>query len=415
MSARLLARGQGRREEGDELGDAVRLRPLRQALVPHQGGRGQSGGDHEMDDVIDAHRAQPLVVLDVEPTGRTHPDRPILEGLLGRREASTALPRCERRGAAAAFGSIHGGPHRLPNFARATAPARSVTIVASDHETPPHGTPPRRGPGQLTASPAAGALRPRPPPRRRRAFAHAAAGAAERRDHPRRRHGLRRPRRVRRHAEQDAEPRPPGRRRRSHDRLPRARPPCARRRGRPCSPASIRRGRGSWATSRRDRPRKGSATASTTTRSRWRTRCASAATPRPPSASGTSAARWPTCPRGTASIPTSASATATRPSSSCAGATPVKDPPGLDLITKAYTEEAVSIIRERAARPPVLPVPRPSLAARPAGAVAPEFRGRSAGGALRRRRGRAGLERGGGDEGGPRARHGRAHAPPSSS
>src|SRR5207244_7719173 len=62
------------------------------------------------------------------------------------------------------------------------------------------------------------------------------------------------------------------------------------------------------------------------------------------------------------------------------GSSPVKDPPGLDLITKAYTEEAVQVVksapRDRpfflylAHRSPHVPL-----------APAPEFRGRSAGGA----------------------------------
>ena len=62
------------------------------------------------------------------------------------------------------------------------------------------------------------------------------------------------------------------------------------------------------------------------------------------------------------------------------GFTPVKDPPGIDLITKAYTEEAVKIVREAprdrpfflylAHRSPHVPLD-----------VAPEFVGRSAGGA----------------------------------
>ena len=62
------------------------------------------------------------------------------------------------------------------------------------------------------------------------------------------------------------------------------------------------------------------------------------------------------------------------------GFTPVKDPPGIDLITKAYTEEAVKIVHEAARdrpfflylahRTPHVPLD-----------VAPEFVGRSAGGA----------------------------------
>src|SRR5260221_13578441 len=43
-----------------------------------------------MDDVLDAHWPQPLVVLDVDPTGRTHTDRPLFCGGCSRREASPA-------------------------------------------------------------------------------------------------------------------------------------------------------------------------------------------------------------------------------------------------------------------------------------------------------------------------------------
>jgi arylsulfatase A len=61
------------------------------------------------------------------------------------------------------------------------------------------------------------------------------------------------------------------------------------------------------------------------------------------------------------------------------GTTPVRDPPGLDLITKAYTEEAVSIIRGAARDRPFflyLAHRTPHVPLEPA----PEFRGRSAGG-----------------------------------
>ena len=62
------------------------------------------------------------------------------------------------------------------------------------------------------------------------------------------------------------------------------------------------------------------------------------------------------------------------------GSSPVKDPPGLGLITKAYTEEAVSIVKSA---PPDRPFflylahRTPHVPLEPA----PEFRGRSAGGA----------------------------------
>src|SRR5204862_4576508 len=62
------------------------------------------------------------------------------------------------------------------------------------------------------------------------------------------------------------------------------------------------------------------------------------------------------------------------------GFTPVKDPPGLDLITKAYTEEAVKIVREAPRDRPFflyLAHRSPHVPLEPA----PEFRGRSAGGA----------------------------------
>jgi arylsulfatase A len=61
------------------------------------------------------------------------------------------------------------------------------------------------------------------------------------------------------------------------------------------------------------------------------------------------------------------------------GTTPVKDPPGLDQITKAYTQEAVTIIREAARDRPFflyLAHRSPHVPLEPA----PEFRGRSAGG-----------------------------------
>jgi arylsulfatase A-like enzyme len=62
------------------------------------------------------------------------------------------------------------------------------------------------------------------------------------------------------------------------------------------------------------------------------------------------------------------------------GSTPVKDPPGIDLITKAYTEEAVKIVREAPRERPFflyLAHRTPHVPLEPA----PEFRGRSAGGA----------------------------------
>jgi arylsulfatase A-like enzyme len=61
------------------------------------------------------------------------------------------------------------------------------------------------------------------------------------------------------------------------------------------------------------------------------------------------------------------------------GAAPVKDPPGLDLITKAYTEEAVSVIRGAPRDRPFflyLAHRSPHVPLEPAS----EFRGRSAGG-----------------------------------
>src|SRR2546428_223229 len=63
------------------------------------------------------------------------------------------------------------------------------------------------------------------------------------------------------------------------------------------------------------------------------------------------------------------------------GTTPVKDPPGLDQITKAYTEEAVTIIRDAARDKPFflyLAHRSPHVPLEPA----PEFLGRSAGGQL---------------------------------
>ncbi|HEY8150694.1 MAG TPA: sulfatase-like hydrolase/transferase, partial [Vicinamibacteria bacterium] len=62
------------------------------------------------------------------------------------------------------------------------------------------------------------------------------------------------------------------------------------------------------------------------------------------------------------------------------GSSPVKDPPGLDLITKAYTEEAVSLVRNAPRDRPFflyLAHRTPHVPLEPA----PEFRGRSAGGA----------------------------------
>jgi arylsulfatase A len=62
------------------------------------------------------------------------------------------------------------------------------------------------------------------------------------------------------------------------------------------------------------------------------------------------------------------------------GSSPVKDPPGLDLITKAYTEEAVSIVKSAPRDRPFflyLAHRTPHVPLEPA----PEFRGRSAGGA----------------------------------
>jgi arylsulfatase A len=62
------------------------------------------------------------------------------------------------------------------------------------------------------------------------------------------------------------------------------------------------------------------------------------------------------------------------------GSTPVKDPPGIDLITKAYTEEAVKVVRDAPRdRPFLLYLAHrtPHVPLEPA----PEFRGRSAGGA----------------------------------
>jgi arylsulfatase A len=62
------------------------------------------------------------------------------------------------------------------------------------------------------------------------------------------------------------------------------------------------------------------------------------------------------------------------------GSSPVKDPPGLDLITNAYTEEAVSIVRNAPRDRPFflyLAHRTPHVPLEPA----PEFRGRSAGGA----------------------------------
>jgi len=61
------------------------------------------------------------------------------------------------------------------------------------------------------------------------------------------------------------------------------------------------------------------------------------------------------------------------------GTTPVQDPPGLDQITKAYTEEAVTIIRDAASDRPFflyLAHRSPHVPLEPA----PEFLGRSAGG-----------------------------------
>jgi len=62
------------------------------------------------------------------------------------------------------------------------------------------------------------------------------------------------------------------------------------------------------------------------------------------------------------------------------GSSPVKDPPGLDLITKAYTEEAVQVVRNAPRERPFflyLAHRTPHVPLEPA----PEFRGRSAGGA----------------------------------
>jgi arylsulfatase A-like enzyme len=62
------------------------------------------------------------------------------------------------------------------------------------------------------------------------------------------------------------------------------------------------------------------------------------------------------------------------------GSTPVKDPPGIDLITKAYTEEAVKVVRDAPRDRPFflyLAHRTPHVPLEPA----PEFRGRSAGGA----------------------------------
>jgi arylsulfatase A len=61
------------------------------------------------------------------------------------------------------------------------------------------------------------------------------------------------------------------------------------------------------------------------------------------------------------------------------GSSPVKDPPGLDLITKAYTEEAVQVVRNAPRDRPFflyLAHRTPHVPLEPA----PEFRGRSAGG-----------------------------------
>jgi len=62
------------------------------------------------------------------------------------------------------------------------------------------------------------------------------------------------------------------------------------------------------------------------------------------------------------------------------GSSPVKDPPGLDLITKAYTEEAVEVVKSAPRDRPFflyLAHRTPHVPLEPA----PEFRGRSAGGA----------------------------------
>jgi len=62
------------------------------------------------------------------------------------------------------------------------------------------------------------------------------------------------------------------------------------------------------------------------------------------------------------------------------GSSPVKDPPGLDLITKAYTEEAVQVVKSAPRDRPFflyLAHRSPHVPLEPA----PEFRGRSAGGA----------------------------------
>ncbi|HYU40976.1 MAG TPA: sulfatase-like hydrolase/transferase [Vicinamibacteria bacterium] len=62
------------------------------------------------------------------------------------------------------------------------------------------------------------------------------------------------------------------------------------------------------------------------------------------------------------------------------GSSPVKDPPGLDLITKAYTEEAVGVVKSAPRDRPFflyLAHRTPHVPLEPA----PEFRGRSAGGA----------------------------------
>ena len=99
--------------------------------MPHQGRRGQHGGDHEVDDVLDVHRAQPLVVLDVEPTGRTHPRPPILEGLLAGVRLARLSGAGPEQGRPAVVRARQGRPDPVRSLFATMRPRRTALLLAA--------------------------------------------------------------------------------------------------------------------------------------------------------------------------------------------------------------------------------------------------------------------------------------------